>query len=346
MSDIGIEDTIVDNRKDNGVDKNFLIEENSTKVVLQGIRGDVTNEVDEEFSDPDYNLSDEDDDFQNVIDDQKVLIDDQQVLVDDQQVLIDDQQVKKVRGRPRNASVNVPVSFEILVPLQNADVESDYAYSDELPDDDVQSDKGENNGQEYDESKNKNFPIFELGMKFKNFKQFKEACRELGLEKPDKRAAKIRKRRPQKLSKKGSTQVMCLICKKYEHNARGHYKFVKARESSSSHYLEAISPAQAASNGKDYLNMYHPKMWSNNHQGLNLAYQSTITQAPIEKHVIVVQTDVVAAQGVDEIAIKGIETIRLSHTSKRDRLFKRKVMKEYIVELQKKKKKIGNHSKV
>uniref|UniRef100_M1AR96 Uncharacterized protein n=1 Tax=Solanum tuberosum TaxID=4113 RepID=M1AR96_SOLTU len=124
VSDIGIEDTIVDNREDNGVDKNVLIEGNSTKVVLQGIRGDVTNEVDEEFSDPDYNLSDEDDDFRDVI--------------DDQQVLIDDQQVKKVRGRPKNASVNVPVSSRILVPLQNIDVESDYAYSDELPDDDVQ----------------------------------------------------------------------------------------------------------------------------------------------------------------------------------------------------------------
>jgi len=68
-------------------------------------------------------------------------------------------------------------------------------------------------------------------------------------------------------------------------------------------------------------------------------------KAPIEEQVIVVQTDVVAAQGVDEVAIKGIETTRLSHTSKRGRLFKRKVMKEYIVELQKKKK-IGNHSKV
>uniref|UniRef100_M1C7X6 Uncharacterized protein n=1 Tax=Solanum tuberosum TaxID=4113 RepID=M1C7X6_SOLTU len=108
VSDIGIEDTIVDNREDNGVGKNFLIEENSTKVVLKGIRGDVTNEVDEEFSDPDYNLSDEDDDFQDVIDDQQVLIDDQQVLVDDQQVLnddqqvlINDQQVKKLRGRPK-----------------------------------------------------------------------------------------------------------------------------------------------------------------------------------------------------------------------------------------------------
>ncbi|WMV14619.1 hypothetical protein MTR67_008004 [Solanum verrucosum] len=139
---------------------------------------------------------------------------------------------------------------------------------------------------------------------------------------------------------------MCSICKKYGHNVRVHYKFVKAGESSSSHYLEAISPAQAASNGGDYLNMYRPEMWSNNHQGLNLAYQSTITQAPIEEQVIVVQTDVVAAQGVDEVAIKGIETTRLSHTSKRGRLFKRKVMKEYIVELQKKKKKIGNHSKV
>ncbi|KAG5592083.1 hypothetical protein H5410_042597 [Solanum commersonii] len=146
VSDIGIEDTIVDNREDNGVDKNVLIEGNSTKVVLQGIRGDVTNEVDEEFSDPDYNLSDENDDFRDVIDDQQVLIDDQQVLVDDQQVLIDDQQVKKLRGRPKNASVNVPVSSGILVPLQNADVESDYAYADELPDDDVQFDKGENNG--------------------------------------------------------------------------------------------------------------------------------------------------------------------------------------------------------
>jgi len=113
VSDIGIEDTIVDNREDNGVDKNVLIEGNSTKVVLQGIRGDVTNEVDEEFSDPDYNLSDEDDDFRDVIDDQQVLIDDQQVLVDDQQVLIDDQQVKKLRGRPKNASVNVPVSSKI-----------------------------------------------------------------------------------------------------------------------------------------------------------------------------------------------------------------------------------------
>uniref|UniRef100_M1C7F7 Uncharacterized protein n=1 Tax=Solanum tuberosum TaxID=4113 RepID=M1C7F7_SOLTU len=69
VSDIDIEDTIVDNREDNGVDKNFLIEKNSKKVVLQGIRGDVTNEMDEEFSDPDYNLSDEDDDFQDVIDD-------------------------------------------------------------------------------------------------------------------------------------------------------------------------------------------------------------------------------------------------------------------------------------
>ncbi|KAG5602178.1 hypothetical protein H5410_033548 [Solanum commersonii] len=169
-SDIGIEDTIVDNREDNGVDKNILIEGNSTKVVLQGIRGDVTNEVDAEFSDPDYNLSDEDDDFRDVIDDQQVLIDDQQVLVDDQQVLVDDQQVKKLRGRPKNASVNVPVSSEILVPLQNADVESDYAYSDELPDDDIQFDKGENNGQknniyeEYDEGKNKNLPRFALGM--------------------------------------------------------------------------------------------------------------------------------------------------------------------------------------
>ncbi|KAH0705546.1 hypothetical protein KY290_010235 [Solanum tuberosum] len=893
VSDIGIEDTIVDNREDNGVDKNVLIEGNSTKVVLQGIRGDVTNEVDEEFSDPDYNLSDEDDDFQDVIDnqqvltddqqvlvdDQQVLVDDQQVLIDDQQVLIDDQQVKKLRGRPKNASVNVPVSSGILVPLQNADVESDYAYSDELPDDDVQSDKGENNGQknniyeEYDEGKNKNLPRFALGMKFKNFKQFKEACRELGIRKrrqlrfkpndqqrvvcickvdgcpfriyaskvnkrdptvqikslylkhkgakvfdnfhlspkyiarkylnifkadpgwnisgiveivrkdfgytienlkawraknqalkwiygdeglqygkllsyraellrsnpgsnvviwrdggkflgfyvclgalkeafksgcrplisldgcwlkgtyggnllsavaidpndcifpvayaviaeaesketwswfidnlgydldirnshhiafmsdrqkgliravkdlfpeaehrncvrhmyqnfkqkhkgkalkdlvwnaarasnklifqkcmeeldqedkaarewfnnpempfqswtralfrtntecdmllnnlcesfnryildardkaiitmlemiknklmkrlykkrewvaksdssicpkivkklnkiskeaiwfktdysggprvsvdgpggvnivdmkaksctcrrweltglpcphayaciignservedyvdtfytietfknvyshyinptnpedhwpevvdcgevippkivkkkrgrkpksrkkepgelekkkkaeavgkAEKRAEqKSEKRQPQKLSKKGSTQVMCSICKKYGHNARGHYKFVKAGESSSSHYLEAISPVEEASNDGDYLNMYRPEMW--NHQGLNLAYQSTITQAPIEEQVIVVQTDVVAAQGVDEVAIKGIESTRLSHTSKRGRLFKRKVMKEYIVEVQKKKKKIVNHSKV
>ncbi|KAL3373617.1 hypothetical protein AABB24_005550 [Solanum stoloniferum] len=201
VSDIDIEDTIVDNREDNGVDKTFLIEENSTKVVLQGIRGDVTNEVDEEFSDPDYNLSDEDDDFQDVIDDQ-------QVLVDDQQVLIDDQQVKKHRGRPKNASVSVPVSSEILVPLQNVDVESDYAYSDELPDDDVQSDKGENNGQknniyeEYYEGKNKNFPRFALGMKFKNFKQFKEACRELG----------IRKRRQLPFKPNDQQMVVC-ICK-------------------------------------------------------------------------------------------------------------------------------------
>ncbi|KAH0678166.1 hypothetical protein KY284_019251 [Solanum tuberosum] len=139
---------------------------------------------------------------------------------------------------------------------------------------------------------------------------------------------------------------MCSICKKYGHNARGHYKFVKVGESSSSHYLEAISPAEEASNDGDYLNMYNPEMWNNNHQGLNLAYQSTITQAPIEEQVTAVQTDVVAAQVVDEVAIKGIETTRLSHTSKRDRLFKRKVMKEYIVEVQKKKKKIGNHSKV
>ncbi|KAG5572857.1 hypothetical protein H5410_062623 [Solanum commersonii] len=36
---------------------------------------------------------------------------------------------------------------------------------------------------------------------------------------------------------------------------------------------------------------------------------------------------------------------KLVHTSKRGRLFKRKFMKEYIVEVQKKKK-IGNHSKV
>ncbi|WMV43843.1 hypothetical protein MTR67_037228 [Solanum verrucosum] len=164
--------------------------------------------------------------------------------------------------------------------------------------------------------------------------------------KAEKRAEqKSEKRRPQKLSKKGSTQVMCSICKEYGHNARGHYKFVKAGESSSSHYLEAISPAEEASNDGDYLNMYSPEMWNNNHQGLNLAYQSTITQAPIEEQVTVVQTDVVAAQGVDEVAIKGIETTRLSHTSKRGRLFKRKVMKEYIVEVQKKKK-IGNHSKV
>ncbi|KAG5628324.1 hypothetical protein H5410_000041 [Solanum commersonii] len=170
VSDIGIEDTIVDNREDNGVDKNILIEGNSTKVVLQGIRGDVTNEVDEEFSDPDYNLSNEDDDFRDVIDDQQVLIDDQQVLIDDQQVLIVDQQVKKLRG-PKNASVNVPVSSGILVPLQNADVESDYAYSDELPDDDVQSDKGENNGQknniyeEYDEGA-KVFDNFHLSPRY------------------------------------------------------------------------------------------------------------------------------------------------------------------------------------
>ncbi|KAG5602527.1 hypothetical protein H5410_033897 [Solanum commersonii] len=98
---------------------------------------------------------------------------------------------------------------------------------------------------------------------------------------------------------------MCLICKKYEHNARGHYKFVKAGESSSSHYLEAISPAEEASNDGDYLNMYSLEMWNNNHQGLNLAYQHQF----------------------------------------QNRLFKRKVMKEYIVEVQKKKK-IGNHSKV
>ncbi|KAG5602434.1 hypothetical protein H5410_033804 [Solanum commersonii] len=254
VSDIGIEDTIVDNREDNGVDKNVLIEGNSTKVVLQGIRGDVTNEVDEEFSDPDYNLSDEDDDFWDVIDDQQVLIDDQQVLIDDQQVLIDDQQVliddqqvKKLRGRSKNASVNVPVSSGILVPLQNANVESDYAYSDELPDDDVQ---GENNGQKNN--------IYE--------------------------------------------------------------EYDEAGESSSSHYLEAISPAEEASNDGDYINMYSPEMWNNNHQGLNLAYQSTITQAPIEEHVIVVQTDVVAAQGVDEVAIKGIKTTRVSHTSKRQTL--------------------------
>ncbi|KAH0699679.1 hypothetical protein KY284_013894 [Solanum tuberosum] len=568
VSDIDIEDTIVDNREDN-----------------------------------DYNLSDEDDDFQDVIDDQQILIDDQQVLVDNQQVLIDDQQVKKLRGRPKNASVNMPVSSGILVPLQNADVEFDYAYSDELSDDDVQSGKGENNGQknniyeEYNEGKNKNLPRFALGMKFKNFKKFKEACRELGIRKrrqlrfkpndqqrvvcickvdgcpfriyaskgykrdptvqiklfylkhkgakvldnfhlspkyitrkylnifkadpgwnisgivetnfkqkhkgkalkdlvwnaararnkvifqkcieeldqedkaakewfnnperpfqrgprvsiddpggvnivdmkaksctcrrwelpglpcphsyvciignservedyvdtfytietfknvylhyinltnpedhwpevvdcgeeespnqgkkkleelekkknakaagkAEKRAEqKSEKRQPQKLSEKGSTQVMCTICKKYGHNARGHYKFVKAGESSSSHYLEAISPAEEASNDGDYLNMYRPEMWNNNHQGLNLAYQSTITQAPIEEQVIVVQTDVVAAQGVDEVAIKGIESTRLSHTSKRGRLFKRKVMKEYIVEVQKKKK-IGNHSRV
>ncbi|KAH0698943.1 hypothetical protein KY284_013158 [Solanum tuberosum] len=160
VSDIGIEDTIVDSREDN---------------------------VDEEFSDPEYNLSDEDDNFQDVI---------------------DDQQVKKLRGRPKNASVNVPVSPEILVPLQNADVESDYAYSDELPDDDVQSDEGENNGQknniyeEYDEGKNKNFPRFALGMKFKNFKQFKEACRELG----------IRKRRLLRFKPNDQQRVVC-ICK-------------------------------------------------------------------------------------------------------------------------------------
>ncbi|KAH0645450.1 hypothetical protein KY284_033334 [Solanum tuberosum] len=112
-------------------------------------------------------------------------------------------------------------------------------------------------------------------------------------------------------------------------------------------HLQAIiwRLAEEASNDGDYLNMYSPEMWNNNHQGLNLAYQSTITQAPIEEQVIVVQTDVVATQGVDEVAIKGIETTRLSHTSKRGRLFKRKVMKEYIVEVQKKKK-IGNHSKV
>ncbi|KAG5620919.1 hypothetical protein H5410_006137 [Solanum commersonii] len=265
VSDIGIEDTIVDNREDNGVEKNFLIEENSTKVVLQGIRGDVTNEVDEEFSDPDYNLSDEDDDFQDVIDDQQVLIDDQQVPVDDQQVLIDDQQVlinnqqvKKLRGRPKNASVNVPVSSEILVPLQNANAESDYAYSDELPDDDVQSDKGENNGQEYDEGA-KVFDNFHLSPKY--------------------------------------------IARKY-------------------------------------LNIFKAD------PGWNIS--GIVEIAPIEEQVIVVQTDVVATQGVDEVAIKGIETTRLSHTSKRGTLFKRKVMKEYIVELhqKKKKKKIGNHSKV
>ncbi|KAG5589934.1 hypothetical protein H5410_040448 [Solanum commersonii] len=39
-------DIIVDNREDN----DFLVEENSTRgVVLQGFRGDVPNEVDEEF---------------------------------------------------------------------------------------------------------------------------------------------------------------------------------------------------------------------------------------------------------------------------------------------------------
>ncbi|KAH0765381.1 hypothetical protein KY285_001252 [Solanum tuberosum] len=142
--------------------------------------------------------------------------------------------------------------------------------------------------------------------------------------KAEKRAEqKSEKRRPQKLSKKGYA----------------------AGESSSSHYLEAISPAEEASNDGDYLNMYRLEMWNNNHQGLNLAYQSIITQVPIEEHVIVVQTDVVAAQGVDEVEIKGIKITRLSQTSKRGRLFKRKVMKEYIVEVQKKKK-IGNHSKV
>ncbi|KAG5582595.1 hypothetical protein H5410_053222, partial [Solanum commersonii] len=372
VSDIGIEDTIVDNREDNGVDKNFLIEKNSTKVVLQGIRGDVTNEVDEEFSDPDYNLSDEDDDFQDVIDDQ-------QVLIDDQQVLIDDQQVKKLRGRPKNASVNVPVSSEIFVPLQNADVESDYTYLDELPDDDVQSDKEENNGQknniyeEYDEGlqygkllsyraellrfyPGSNVIIWRDGGKFLEFyvclgalnEAFKLGCRPLisldgcwlkGTYRGNLLSAVAIDPNDYIFP---VAYVMCSICKKHGHNARGHYKFVKAGESSPSHYLEAISPTEEASNDGDYLNMYRSKMWNNNHQGLNLAYQPTITQAPIEEQVIVVQTDVVAAQGVDEVAIKGIETTRLSHTSKRGRLFKRKVMKEYIVELQKK---IGNHSK-
>ncbi|KAG5588412.1 hypothetical protein H5410_048846 [Solanum commersonii] len=301
VSDIGIEDTIVDNKEDNGVDKNVLIEGNSTKVVLQ-------------------------------------------------EVLIDDQQVKKLRGRPKNASVNMPVSSGILIPLQNADVESDY--------DDVQSDKGENNEDHWPEVVDCGEVIPPKIVKKKRGRKPKSRKKEPeelenkkkveGVGKAEKRVEqKSEKRQPQKLSKKGSTQAMCSICKKYGHNLRGHYKFVKAGESSSSHYLEAISPAEEASNDGDYLNMYSPEMWNNNHQGLNLAYQSTITQAPISEQVIVVQTDVVAAQGVDEVAIKGIETTRLSHTSKRDRLFKRKVMKEYIVEVQKKKKKkIGNHSKV
>ncbi|KAH0781739.1 hypothetical protein KY290_001337 [Solanum tuberosum] len=139
--------------------------------------------------------------------------------------------------------------------------------------------------------------------------------------KAEKRAEqKSEKRRPQKLSKKGYAGYVFDLQK-------------------------AISPAEEASNDGDYLNMYRLEMWNNNHQGLNLAYQSIITQAPIEEHVIVVQTDVVAAQGVDEVEIKGIKITRLSQTSKRGRLFKRKVMKEYIVEVQKKKK-IGNHSKV
>ncbi|MCD9559970.1 centrin, EF-hand protein [Datura stramonium] len=106
-------------------------------VTVDGVKG--------EFNDPDYNLSDEGDDFQDVI---------------------DDQQVRKVRGRPKNASVNVSSSSGILVPLQNADVESNYASSDELPDVDVQSDKEEDKGQEnniyekYDEGQHKNVPRY------------------------------------------------------------------------------------------------------------------------------------------------------------------------------------------
>ncbi|KAM3345235.1 putative protein isoform X2 [Capsicum galapagoense] len=90
------------------------------------------SDVEEDFCDPEYNISDEDNDFQEVI---------------------AKENTRKKKGRPRNVASTLGPSSKtlIVVPQQTTDVNSDYAYSDELLEE-VDSEK-ENDEVSYEEKK-------------------------------------------------------------------------------------------------------------------------------------------------------------------------------------------------
>lgn len=85
---------------------------------------------------------------------------------------------------------------------------------------------------------------------------------------------------PKKLSKKGTVNIKCSICKRDGHNARGHYKYINTV------VPEARQPFETQDLVSDYVSsgysdQFNYDMWYNSQLNVDFTNQSIITQVVI-----------------------------------------------------------------
>uniref|UniRef100_K4ATQ0 Uncharacterized protein n=1 Tax=Solanum lycopersicum TaxID=4081 RepID=K4ATQ0_SOLLC len=116
---------------------------------------------------------------------------------------------------------------------------------------------------------------------------------------------------PKKLSKKGTVNIKCSICKRDGHNARGHYKYINTV------VPEARQPFETQDLVSDYVSsgysdQFNHDMWDNSQLDVDFTNQSIITQEPRQQSTSVecILDEVVLVTDIINVNYKGVDYVR------------------------------------